>query len=296
MRMIYDNALLPFAIKRYGIDVLFCPILEFPLIPLSRLVVTVHDLHPLYFPEQFGLAARHFRFSLKLLPRFADRVIVPSHFVKQEILKVCGIEGRRIDVLYEGYDAHVFKPRSEGMEKESMERYGIRGPFILFVGSLFPYKNVTTLIKAFMDIRNRIPHSLVIIGKRELSREPLPEDERILYVGYVGREELAKFYSSADLVVHPSFFEGFGITILEAMACGAPVISSYGGSLPEVVGDAGILFDPRDSTSLGRLILEVIVNRRLRNELIEKGFEQVKKFSWDKTAEGVLRTCEKAVS
>jgi len=296
MRMIYDNALLPFAIRRYGIDVLFCPILEFPLIPTSRLVVTVHDLHPIYFPEQFGMAARHFRFSLKLLPRIADRVIVPSHFVKEEILKVCAVESRRIDVLHGGYDSHVFKPLSTGMEKDSLERHGIRGPYILFVGSLFPYKNVTTLIKAFLEIKNRIPHSLVIIGKRELSRDPLPEDERIHCIGYIEREGLATFYSSADLLVHPSFFEGFGITILEAMACGAPVISSRGGSLPEVVGDAGILFDPHDGASLSRLILDVLGNRRLRNELVEKGFEQVKGFSWDKTAAGVLRTCEQAVS
>jgi glycosyltransferase involved in cell wall biosynthesis len=294
LRMVYENTLLPFAIKRQGIDVLFCPILEFPFVPSTRLVVTVHDLHPLYFPKQFGLAARHFRIALKLLPMYASRVIVSSHFVKREIIKMLPFDSERIDVLPLGCNPAVFHPRAIGTRQDFLKTYGLVEPFILAVGSLFPYKNIKTLLNAFLEIRGKIPHCLIIIGSKELSSEHLIEDERIRYLGYVEKEDIAKFYSYADLFVHPSFTEGFGMTVLEAMACGVPVISSHGGSLPEVVGDAGMLFDPYDSTSLGQLILTVLTNKRLRSELVEKGIEQVKKFSWDKTAEGVLESCKKA--
>lgn len=294
-RLIYNNTVLPAMVKKHGVNLLYCPIMEFPFVPLSPLIVTVHDLHPFYFPEQFGLAGSYFKFSLKLLPRFARRVTVPSNFVKRELLRVVKIRSDIIDVVPLGYDSAIFKPHGDELKQDFLKSYGIRGPFILFVGSLFPYKNIKTLIKAFLDIKNSIPHSLVIIGKKELSVEYLHEDERILYLDYVRVEKIPEFYSYADMLVHPSLVEGFGMTILEAMACGTPVIASNGGSLPEVVGDGGILFDPTDSQALGEIILKVINNESLRKELIEKGLIQVKKFSWDRTVKDILLSCEKAL-
>lgn len=294
-RFLYINTLLPAALRQSGVDLLFCPIMEFPFHSLSPLVVTVHDLHPLYFPEQFGFSAMHFKLALKLLPFLARRVIVPSFFVKGELLKTANLEDETVDVVYEGYDADLFRPCSEERKAEFSERYRIKAPYILFVGSLFPYKNVKTLLKSFLSIKNKIPHSLLIIGKKEVAREPLYQDERILYMDYANADQLPYFYSYADLLVHPSLFEGFGITLLEAMSCGTPVISSKGGSLPEVVGDAGMYFDPLDSMALSQLILKVLRNRELRSELRDKGFRQAKKFSWDRAAAEILQSCEKAV-
>lgn len=294
-RLIYCNTVLPIMVKKYGVDVLYCPILEYPFIPAAPLVVTVHDLHPVYFPEQFGLSADYFKISLRFLPRLAHRIVVPSHFVKKELLKVLDINSESIDVIPLGYNSTVFNPQGDEMRRNFLKSYGIKEPFILFVGSSFPYKNIKTLLKAFIDIKGKIQHSLIIIGRKELSPEPLQEDEKVRYLDYVSNYELPKFYSYADLLVHPSLTEGFGMTILEAMACGAPVISSKGGSLPEVVGDAGILFDPEDSNKLSELILTVINNEGLRKDMIEKGFNNVKRFSWDSTAEGILESCEKAL-
>lgn len=294
-RFLYTNVVFPFKVKKSGMDVLYCPIMEFPFIPTAPLVVTVHDLHPLYFPDQFGYSTYHFRFSLGLLPFVARRMVVPSNFVKKELLKAVSLDAEDVDVVYEGYNSSLFMPRGREMRREFLERYHIRAPYILFVGSLFPYKNIKVLLESFVDVKKRIPHSLIIIGKKEVSREPLLEDERIHYLDYVSADELPFFYSYADLLVHPSLFEGFGITILEAMACGTPVISSGSGSLPEVVGDAGILFDPLDSEKLGEIILDVTTNEGLRNQMREQGFRQIKQFSWDKTAEGILRSCECAL-
>lgn len=293
-RFFYLNSIFPVLLKKHGIHVLFCPILEYPFIAASPMVVTVHDLHPLHFPDQFGRAAHHFKYSLKALSRYAQKIIVPSQFVKEEVLKMTGLDDGKIKVVPLGFDSSLFVPADSSQQKDFMVRHGIKGPFILFVGSLFPYKNLKTLIRAFLDIKQRIPHTLLIIGKRELSPEPLQEDERLCYLGYVHHEEIVKFYSYADLYVQPSFAEGFGLTVLEAMACGAPVIASNSGSLPEVAGDAGLLFDAQDSNALGRLILTVIENEHMRREMREKGFRQVKTFSWDRAAETILQTCKKA--
>jgi glycosyltransferase involved in cell wall biosynthesis len=295
-RFIYSNTLLPILLKRYEIDLLYCPLMEFPFLSPVPLVVTVFDLHPIYFPRQFGYAARFFQFSLRRLPVSARRVIVPSQYVKTELLKAIPIESDCIDVIPLSYDSALFKPQDCEANGEFLEKYGIKKPFILFVGSLFPYKNIKTLVAAFSAIKSSIPHSLVIIGKKEVSPEPPQEDERIHYLDYIQREDIPRFYSSADVLVHPSLTEGFGMTVLEAMACGTPVISSRGGSLPEVVGDAGVLFEPEDSASLSEKMLMVIHNEGLRSDMIRKGFEQVKKFSWEKTAEGILLSCEKALT
>jgi glycosyltransferase involved in cell wall biosynthesis len=291
-RFMYCNTVLPFTVKRSRIDILFCPMMEFPLYGSSPLIVTVHDLHPVYFPGQFGLAARHFTHSLGLLPGRAKRLIVPSNFVKKEVLKTISINTAIIDVIPLGYDTKLFRPRIDEQKHEFLKNYGIREPYILFVGSLFPYKNFRTLLKAFREIENRIPHSLVIIGIRELAKETLQTAARVHFLDYVANSDIPRFYSYADLYVNPSLVEGFGITILEVMACGAPVISSHGGSLPEVVGSAGVLFNPEDSRELGEKMLMVIRNENLRKELREKGFQQVKKFSWDRTAEQILHSCK----
>jgi glycosyltransferase involved in cell wall biosynthesis len=294
-RTIYTNIVLPFLIKKRKIEILFCPITEFPLIQPSPLVVTVHDLHPLYFPEQFGLSSSYFKFSLKLLTKWARRLIVPSHFVKQELLKYLSTESSFINIVPPGYDKALFKPLDEEFKKEFLKKYGIEEPFILFVGSLFPYKNIKTLLKTFLDIQGKIPHSLVVIGKKELFQEKLPEQNRIHYLDYVRVEDIPGFYSYADIYVHPSLVEGFGMTIVEAMACGTPVISSNRGSLPEVVREAGILFDPSDSQQLGEQILTVLYNKNLKNEMREMGFQQVKQYSWEKTAKDISHICKEVL-
>jgi glycosyltransferase involved in cell wall biosynthesis len=294
-RLAYINTVLPLLAKRMHVDILFCPIVEYPFIPLSPLLIMVHDLHPVYFPEQFGLSSDHFRFSLRLLPKLARRIIVPSHFVKDELLSVLHFDPENIDVVPPGYNADFFKPESDSSKKDFLQGYGIVGPFILFVGNLFPYKNIKVLLKAFTAIRDRIPHTLVIIGNKAVSSEPLDESGRVCYLDYIGNHELPRFYSYADMLVHPSLMEGFGMTLLEAMACGTPVVSSNRGSLPEAGGDASIFFDPEDSGKLSEIIMEVIHSGTLRKDMVEKGFANVRKFSWERTAAGILRSCEKAL-
>lgn len=294
-RFFYINTLLPLLCKLKGIDVLYCPILEFPFIPSVPLVVHIHDLHFIHFPSEFGLAAPRMRLSLRILKKSASRIIVSSQFVKRELLDM-NIDKDRIDVVPLAYNSNLFRPVPDNLKKDFFKKYKLKERFILFVGSLFPYKNLKVLIEAFSKIKNQIPHCLVVVGRREFSTGSLVNDERILYMDYVAAEDLPFFYSCADLFVYPSLREGFGIPPLEAMACGTPVISSNKGSLPEVVGNAGILFDPEDSENLSELVLMVLNNEGLRKEMIENGLSHVKKFSWEKTAKAILKSCERALS
>jgi len=294
-RFLYINAVLPVLCRRKKIDVLYCPILEFPFIPLVPAVVHIHDLHFIHFPSEFGLAAPRMKLSLRLVNRSVRRTVVSSEFIKGELLRSTMITEEMIDVVPLAYNSTLFKPVPSEEKEDFLKRYRIRGKYILFIGSLFPYKNLETLEEAFGKIKDRIPHSLVVVGRREFALEERREDRRILYADYVPAEDLPFFYSCADLFVYPSLREGFGIPPLEAMACGTPVISSYGGSLPEVVGEAGILFDPLDSSLLAEMILKVLDDEPLRRQLIEKGFSRIMKFSWERTAAGILRSCEKAL-
>lgn len=294
-RAFYINTVLPVMCKLKHIDILYCPILEFPFIPLIPSVVHIHDLHFIHFSAQFGLAALRMKLSLKLVNNTVRRVIVSSEFVKRELIKKAVIEESRIDVVPLAYNSAVFRPVPAEMKERFLHKYNIKGNYILFVGSLFPYKNLKTLMAAFLKIKHKIPQFLVVAGRREFSADPLIGDERVLYLDYVAAEDLPFLYSYADLFVYPSLMEGFGIPPLEAMACGSPVISSNGGSLPEVVGNAGMLFDPMDADYLSRLIEELADNEAHRKELAERGFENIKRFSWEKTAEGILRSCEKAI-
>ncbi|UCF87756.1 MAG: glycosyltransferase family 4 protein [Nitrospiraceae bacterium] len=230
-----------------------------------------------------------------MLPKWGRRIVVPSRFVKREVLNYLDIKSNLIDIIPPGYDNALFKPLDEEFKKDFLKKYGLEEPFILFVGSLFPYKNIKTLLKTFLEVQGRIPHSLVVAGKIELSQEKLPEHKRIHYLDYVQPKDIPGFYSYADICVHPSLVEGFGMTIVEAMACGTPVISSNGGSLPEVVGEAGILFNPSDSQQLGERLLTVIYNKSLQKEMRLKGFQQVKQYSWERTAKDIVHSCEEAL-
>ena len=296
-RFIYINTVLPLLIKRHRLDVLYCPMVEFPFVPVkARLVVTIHDLHPLYFPEQFGLSSDHFKWALRILPLLARRVTVPSNFVRHELLRICpSLRPDQIDVVYNGYDRQRFYPRIADMKRPILSSYNIRPPYILFVGSLFEYKNLKALVKAYLEVKDVIPHCLVVVGKQEVAKGPLTEDDRILYLDYVKAEDLPYLYSYADVFVHPALFEGFGLAVIEAMACGVPVLSSNGGSLPEVCGDGALLFEPHDSDQLKALLLEVIGNEELRRDMKKRGLENIRRFSWEKTAQGIMSSCELAL-
>ncbi len=298
-RTLGDNIQLPIKLDKYNFDIIH-ELSQIPpfLIKFDSIkIVTIHDLSALYYPETFGVfTVLSHRYILPHALKNTDVVITVSYNSKQDIVKLLGFPEDYIEVTYLGVD-EIFKPIN--VEDDFLKKkYNLKEPYILYVGTLEPRKNVPTLLKAFYKLKRRwnIPHKLVIVGKvgwkyHSIFRvvEELELQKYVVFTGYVPREDLPKFYNSADIFVYPSIYEGFGLPPLEAMACGCPVVTTNVSSLPEVVGDAGIKVNPYDVGGLAKAIYDVITDEGLKTTLSKKGLSRAKKFSWEKTARKTLK-------
>jgi glycosyltransferase involved in cell wall biosynthesis len=299
---------LPFLVKKTEIDILHFPAVWGAQIILSFLnskvkkILTIHDLTPLLYPythKKYNVII--WNSTLQLIKNKIDMIITISQNTKNDCIKYLKIPENRIKVIYLAADK-IYQPinNKHEIEEEIYKKYNIQIPFIIYVGTLEKRKNVSTLIKAFYRLKRiKIPHKLVIVGKKGWlyndifkTIESMKIQEDVIFTGYVPEEDLVKLYNLADLFVYPSYYEGFGLPPLEAMACGCPVITSNTSSLPEVVGDAGILVDPYDVEGLAKAMYEVLKDESFRIELAKKGLERAKLFSWRKTSEETWKVYE----
>jgi len=243
--------------------------------------VTIHDLSPLEHPEWFKMGfASWYRLFLPILIKKIQVVFTPSNYVKQKVVKQFG--ATNVLVTPNGVDTSRFHPNAK------QDTYDLPRAFILFVGSLQPRKNLQTLLETWHGIKNDFPDLWLMIAGNNgtvFSTAHLPRTDRVMYLGYVGEENLPGIYAKATLFVLPSFDEGFGLPALEAMACGIPVIVSDGGALPETVEDAAMIFRIDEKNGLARVLRECLENNELRLSLVSKGLERVKLFTWQKSAD-----------
>ena len=259
-------------------------------------IVTVHDLFRMCLG--FNGETISERMLLKLDTRClrrASHIITVSHNTKNDLIKYLKIPVGRITVIYNGIDRRVFKPyREKPLDK----------PYIIYVGSERPRKNLGRLFEAFAVLKKDFPDLKLVkagtYGRSEEYRKQSMQQLKNLditrdaiFLDYIPDIELARYYSSAILLAYPSLYEGFGLPPAEAMACGCPVVTSNISSLPEVVGDAGLLVDPYSTQSLAQAMRRVLTEDKLRDEMIVKGLEQAKKFSWEKTIEQTLEVYDK---
>jgi len=285
-------------------DLLFVPAHVLPIVHPDRSVVTVHDLGYLCYPEAHRPLDRiYLDLSTRYNARAATHLIADSSATKRDLIQRYGTDPNKITVVYPGYDEATFQPvRDEEAIEAIKARYGIAGDYILFVGTLQPRKNLIRLIEAFASVQGGKYASqlrLVIAGKKgwlyqEIFRRVEELDLRgtVLFPGYIAAGDLPILLSGARLFVFPSLYEGFGLPVLEALACGTPVVCSHTSSLPEVAGDAALLVDPLDVEGLAAALERVLGDEELRAELIERGFEQVRKFSWERCARETLNVLE----
>jgi glycosyltransferase involved in cell wall biosynthesis len=281
-------------------DLLFIPAHVLPIVHPRRSVVTVHDLGYLHYPQAHRFLDRlYLDLSTRYNARAAAHLIADSSATKRDLVERYGTEPDKITVVYPGYDKTTFQPsRGEEAIKAVKAKYDIVGDYILFVGTLQPRKNLTRLIEAYWKLETG-SWKLVIVGKKgwlyqEIFRlvEELGLEEKVVFTDYVPEGDLPALLSGARLFVFPSLYEGFGLPILEAMACGTPVVCSNAASLPEGVGDAALLVDPLDVEGLAVAMERVLGDEELQARLIECGFEQVKKFSWERCARETLDVLE----
>ena len=275
-----EQMIYPFCIP--SCDLFWSPHYNVPLLPIlaKKRIVTIHDVCHLamshFFPKWKRVMASCL---LKQAVRRSDLVLTVSEFSKKEIATYLKVAENKIQVFSNG----VEKKNIEGAY--SLQDLGVEKPFILYVGNSKPHKNVDRLLKAFFYLPSYYTLILVSPEKKKSSLQNHPRVKRLYQIS---EEELCFLYKTAELLIHPSLYEGFGLTPLEAMSFGCPVVTSFAASLPEVCGEAAYYVDPYDEKAIYKGMKKVLEDQELRKLLIEEGYKQGKKFSWDKTAKRLI--------
>jgi len=255
-------------------------------------VTVVHDLLPLFFPAEYPRQQYYFRFLVPRLLQASRIVVADSESTRRNIIRYFGLPPGNVRVIYPGHDPEAYF--CDGFDP-SPHWHG--EPYLLYVGNLLPHKNLLRLLDAVAILRRRTPCRLVIRGEgrpayaRALHErvETLGLGAAVTFLGYTAESKLRELYTRAAGFVLPSLGEGFGLPVLEAMACGTPVVTANTSSLPEVVGDAALQVDPNDAIGLADAVHRVLTDRDLREDLRRRGFERAALFSWRRTAEQVSR-------
>jgi glycosyltransferase involved in cell wall biosynthesis len=248
--------------------------------------------HKLYLTKSTEFVARH-----------ADHLVAVSEFTKQSLLQHnWGAQSERITVIPEGVDQEHFYPRGIEEVGRVRKRYSIHGDYLFFVSTIQPRKNVIGLLEAYAQARSSFTTNptLVLAGKPGWKFEEVKEaidrlhlQSAVTYLGRVPDEDLPGLFSGAEVFVYPSFVEGFGLPVLEAMACGTPVLASQSGAIPEVGADAALYFDPKRVEHMAQQMVRLVQDKSLAQELIKKGYERVRHYTWEKTAQNLILLWEK---
>ena len=309
-------------------DCLFVPAHTLPLIRPRKSVVTIHDIgfkreNDLYGSGRVAGVGRivnllallltggrygaghvdYLDWSTAFALKKAKKIITISEFSKQEIKDVYKTPDSKLEVIYNGYDSDLYYPRqNDAVMKDVLNKYGISQPFIFGVGRLEKKKNTVRLVEAFALLKaehHGLPHQLVLIGSanygfREV-RQIIDQYElsnEVILPGWVDEEDMPIIYSAAEMFVFPSNYEGFGIPLLEAMACQTPIAASKAASLPEIAENAATYFDPKNTREIAEKIADIVLSAELRKKLMESGAKRIKNFSWEKSARATLKVIE----
>ncbi len=295
---------LPFELWRHPQDVYFFPS---PVLPLlyqpENSIITVHDVAFLFFQEYFSpLLRRWLTIATEHGIRKARKVITVSETTRQDILAYYEVERKNVVTIHHGVHEQ-FRPLERDTIETVKKKYRIEGAYILCVGTLQRRKNIPRLIQAFYLLKQKyaFPHKLVLVGPQFKS---LPEggifstierlflQEEVIWTGYVAEQDMPALMGGAEVFAFPSLYEGFGMPIIEAMACGVPVACSNTSSIPEVAGEAGLMFDPYSVESITSTLYRVLTDQELRMEFRQRGLERAKFFSWETCARKTLDVLE----
>ncbi len=307
-RYLWTKIRLSWEMLRNKPDLLFIPSHTLPIFFPKKTVMTVHDLGYEKYPEAYSFFARyHLRQSYKFAARQATKIIVPTEFTKRELISLYNTKPEKIEVVHLSYNDKIFKPieDKEGIEK-TLARYKIKKPYLLFIGRIEVKKGIGCLLESLakLEVFDQ-KFQLVIVGESgygykaiKLKIQNFPKQNKfaagqakfeIRELGYLSSEEdRACLYGGAEAFVFPSLYEGFGIPVLEAMACGTPVVASDIEPLKEVSSEAALFFKVEDAENLAEKIKGILENQEFRRELIIRGLERVKNFSWRKCAAKTL--------
>jgi glycosyltransferase involved in cell wall biosynthesis len=292
-----DQVAVPRLARKLGIDLLFSPFTSLPIHGRFRKVMTIHGAERYTVP---GVLSWRASLSWRLMETVtlwrADRVLAVSETMKRDFCQALGFPPERVSTTYLGVDP-TFRPVADGERlRRVREHYQLPDDFLLFVGYLFPNKNFTNLLKGFHAIAGDIPHQLVVCGGRRWKYEAdlalvdvLGLRDRVRFLNVVPLEDLVALYSLAACFVFPSLYESFGLAMVEAMACGCPVVASNTGALPEIARDAALFCDPRSPDDIGGTIRKLVGDPALRATYRAKGMARAREFTWERTARNTLQ-------
>lgn len=277
----------------HPVDVLFIPASALPFVHPKKSVVTVHDVAWRYFPESFTRFMRWFlNWSTGFAAKSASRIIAVSKSTKKDLIRFYGVDSGKISVIHHGFES--LEP--EGRRTTELKK-GLPKNYALFLSTLQPRKNLEGLIDAFAALKKEYPeilHKLVVVGRMGWKFESILQKinhnrEFVEYLNYVADRDRFAILSGADLLVVPSFYEGFGMQILEAFNMNVPVAASKTSSMPEVAGEAAVYFDPKNIMEMKNAVKSVLLDKSFSDSLRQKGKERLKDFSWDKCARETLK-------
>jgi glycosyltransferase involved in cell wall biosynthesis len=299
IRLLWQQTILPFKLRMQKTSLLYSTVPEGILSLHQKQIITVHDILPIKYPESCPRMKYYFYYSLPILLNNSQAIICDSENTKKDIIAYHEIKDKPIYVIYMGFNRQRFYPRENGTVQK---QYGLTN-YLLYIGDLRPYKNLERSLEAFARLNLR-KFKFVIGGKKDPRFYPRVEKkmgelflkDRVVFLDYVPEKDLPHLYSEAAAFVFPSLYEGFGMPPLEAMACGCPVVVSNAASLPEVCGDAAYYVDPYDVESIAQGMHKVLTDEALKRNLIEKGLERVKLFSWEKSAKEHLKVFEEVLN
>jgi len=276
----------------HPVAVLFIPASALPIIHPKKSVVTIHDLAWIFFPQTFTWFNRHFlKFSTRFAVKSASKIIAVSTATKNDLIKHYNLSGEKIAVIHHGYELeNNDSPPSAG-------HLPLPSKYILFLSTLQPRKNLEGLIKAFRELKQELPelpHKLVVVGKPGWKFESIlktinDNKDIVVYLNHVSEAQKTKILQDAEVLALPSFYEGFGMQILEAFAANVPVAASGVSSMPEVAGEAAVYFNPRNTGEIKNAIKNILLDKSLSDRLKDKGQERLKQFSWEKCAQETLK-------
>jgi len=285
---------LPFKIRKYKIDLMHFPHFNVPVFYFKPFVITIHDLILKKYPTRRASTLTPLKYWLKTLAyhivifsaiKRSKKVIAVSNYTKNDILKYFKINANKIKVIYEG---------SPSIKKEIKNFKKNNKSYLLYVGNAYPHKNLENLIIAFNKlIQERKDLYLILVGEKDYFYKKLQNKfynpQKIIFTDFVSDKDLISLYKKASLYVFPSLYEGFGLPPLEAMSYGIPVLSSQASCLPEILGDAALYFNPENIDDISEKIKYVLDNKNIQEKLISKGFEQIRKYKWNKMAQETLK-------
>jgi glycosyltransferase involved in cell wall biosynthesis len=305
LRLLWEQISFPRLAEKHQLDLLHSLHYTMPLAYPGRTVVTFHDMTFFLFPQYHTLPKRFFfRFFIRASSRKAVALIADSESTRQDAIRLVGVSAEKIFTAQLGVTQEFRPIRDETILQQTRQKYQLPEHFLLYVGTIEPRKNLPTLLQAYAAVADQMSaHRLVVVGLkgwmvRNIGQNSgqLKISDKVHFTGYVEQPDLPVIYNLADVFVYPSVYEGFGLPVLEAMACGTPVITSNVSSLPEIVGDAGVLLAPNDTQALGRSMLELINDPIQRQRLSIMGQERAAAFSWKRTAEKTIAVYRHVIS